>query len=1012
MKKKLWLTSLLAALSITVAAGVTFAEEQTVAPMAAENWQAVEMDKTYVYGTSFEVPAREVEVGGQKVAATATVTLPDGLVLSTATIPLSQPGKYTVTYRAVVGDVHCVKEESFLVENKGYFVQTEKSSVEYGTYTNYGANSSGLLVRLAEGDKLTFSQLIDVSNLSGEQLVETFVTPNMMGSYDFSKLVFTFTDALDSSIYLRYQLRRYVAEERGMGWGYVDVSGNGQLPVGCENGTYRINGLGSPINFTFTAAVNGNYEWFGPVKQYAPDKNKCGISFNQETKEARTGVAHIAHLDNLALFEKAWLGWPSGQARLTIHAEEYKSETANFCITNVLGIEDLSKNFFAESDKPIVEVSKSQDEMPKGQVGYAYTIPDAMAYDYYSGDCTVKAAVYRDYATDSPISVGVENGKFNPTSAGWYTIKYTAQDALGNEASEIRNVYVAQDLGDITVTLPENATTEVLLGNWVQFADASYEGDCGLAEVKAVLSLGDEEYALEDGKFLFEIAGDWKVKYIVTDYIGRTGEAEYTLTAKVHSSAVQMEELVLPEIFVSDAAYVLPALKVNDYSTGKPVQKDCQIIVTDKNGAKTYKVGDTFVPSVAENGDKVSVSYQCNGEEIVNVEVPAVIVKLSGKVNAKNYIYGEDVVTSYKDANGEFYEAGVEIAPKEAMELCGWTFATPQLATNLSLMMEGIEGRNSYKGLVVTLTDSLNKKEAVSATLTAKSSGTTLTVGDTSVDVNGVNMMAEKQYVLSFTNGKFQLGSVAIAPEKTVYGEAFEGFSSSLVYIKVDMVKADADAAYKLLSVSGTNLSRRNLEVFAPNFEILGDFGGNQSINATYEIFPALACDVFSPNTTLTLTVTAPDGSIVTDNNGVRLENVPTDKSYFITLSQLGKYQASYYMVEKDWVVSNPLTLAKSIFVIDETAPKAKFVNATVTTAKVGDVIVMPELSISDNVSANEKMTITTGVYNPNGQFIRFKENENAIKCAYAGKYKFIAMVFDEFGNMACVTHIVTVSEK
>ena len=73
MKKKLWLTSLLAALSISVAAGVTVAEKQTIAPKAAENWQVGEMDNTYAYGTSMEIPDAEVEVGGQTVAATATV---------------------------------------------------------------------------------------------------------------------------------------------------------------------------------------------------------------------------------------------------------------------------------------------------------------------------------------------------------------------------------------------------------------------------------------------------------------------------------------------------------------------------------------------------------------------------------------------------------------------------------------------------------------------------------------------------------------------------------------------------------------------------------------------------------------------------------------------------------------------------------------------------------------------------------------------------------------------------
>lgn len=1001
----------MAALSITVAAGgITVANQKSIVTDAAENWQVGELDNKYLYGTLFEAPAATVEINGETVEATATVTYPNGLTTTAENVQLNQAGIYTVTYRAVVGDTHCVQKKTFEVEDKAYLLQSEKSSAAYGTYTEYGANSSGLLVRLAQNDTLTFSQLIDFDSLtSTDSLIKLFITPDTQGVYDFSRLVMTFTDVTDSSVYLQFRLSRYPAEDRGMNAGYLDVAGNGQTPIGCEHGVHRTT-LGTPFGFTFSAARHEGNAWSGPVEGIPPDYDQCSITYDLATTEAKVNGAHIAHLNNLEYFETAWTGFPSGKAKLTISAEKYSADTANFCITSIFGIDDLSEASFNETEGPMIDVSMSQEEIPQGQVGYEYVIPEASAFDFYSGACEVRTSVYRDYTGDAPISVGVVNGKFKPTVAGWHTIVYTSKDMLGNISTETRNVYIAWDLGDIEVTLPETITTSATLGSWVPVGKASYTGDCGLATVRITATLGEETYEITDG-FLPEIEGEWKVRYTVTDYIGREGTAEYTVNAVVGDGFVVLDELILPQIFVSDSEYVLPEIYANDYSSGKAERYLCQVVVSDKNGDKTYTAGNAFTPSVAENGDMVKISYQYEGEELVVREVPAVLVKDTGKIIAKNYLYGEGFSTSFKNDNDEWYDAGIAVIADKASALCGWTFATPQFASNFSMTFEGIASRASFEELKITLTDSQNAKEQICIELKVKTVGTTVVVGDTVVEVANTSLAADQQYTVSYSNGKFGFGGVSVEAVKTVSGEDFTGFTSKRVYARVEMVNASEGAGYKVLSVCGSNLSRRNLEMFAPAFEILGEFGGNQSINAVCEIFPAIANDVFAPNVSMKLTVKAPDGTIVVDNDGVKLENVETDKSYIITLSQYGKYQATYTVVEEDWVAENVFSLVKTILVIDESAPQAKFINATQTTAKVGEIITLPDVVFRDNTTANENLTVITGVFNPSGKFYLFTGNENSIQCLYTGEYTFIAMVSDEFGNMTTVTHVVTVTE-
>jgi hypothetical protein len=449
-------------------------------------------------------------------------------------------------------------------------------------------------------------------------------------------------------------------------------------------------------------------------------------------------------------------------------------------------------------------------------------------------------------------------------------------------------------------------------------------------------------------------------------------------------------------------------------------------VVTDKNGEKTYTAGDTFIPSVAANGDMVTLSYQYDNQELLVREVPAVMVRGFGnKVIPENYFYGTGITTSYleddkgteDEADDDYYSSGIEIIANANSELCGWTFATPQMMLDFTLLFEGLAGKANFEALQITLTDKQNANEQIQITLKGNKNSTTAIVGDVVADVSSVLLNSNQQYKLSYNEGKFVFGGVNLPVTTTTSGEVFKGFSSNLAYVRVDMVKAKAGASYKVMSVNESNISYRGLEVFAPNFKILGNFGGNQSLNSIYEIFPAIANDAFSPNTSLTLTVTAPDGSIVVDQDGLKLENVATDKTYYIHLTQYGKYQITYTAMEVDWVAQNVLSLVKSVFVIDESAPQVQFINATQTTAKVGDTVAIPDVIYQDNLTPNEKISVMRSVINPYGRIYRFEEptgetdGTNAIKCLYEGEYKFIVMVMDEQGNMAYVTHIVTVTK-
>lgn len=1018
MRKRLWIASFVIALFLTAGAGaIAVANNKTIVTDAA-SWQLdKQIDNTYLYGTSLNVPNAKVEVNGENVAATSTVVYPDGTTTNMTNVLLNQAGQYTINYRAFVNGEHYLEKKQFTVQNSAYIVQSETSSVRYGEYTEMGANSEGLLVRLAQNDTLTFAQLIDVSALTGtETLFETFITPNMRGAYDFNQLFITLTDAEDSSVYLTFRLSRYIRDDRGVNTSYVATYGNGQSPVGYESGTnamYHIDDkLGTTLSMSFSAVMHQNNAWSGPVVDNAPDSGKCTLAYNPFTMEVKASNKHVAHLNNLNIYEKVWSPWPSGKARLTVSAKELKSETANFCITEIFGL-DLQATTFEEKDAPVIDIAMEQKDTPKGEVGRAYKIPSATAFDNYSGVCEVKASVYRDYVTggdnSKAISVSVIDGEFFPTVSGWHTIVYTATDAFGNTSEKLLSAYIANDLGNITLEIPDDTQTEALLGSWVSVPNVAYTGDCGKASVEISVTYEGRTVEIEDG-FSPEVAGEYIVTYTVTDYIGRVGTDSYTVTAVCGEDYVVLDKLVLPMVFISDCEYVLPEIYAIDYSSGRAEKHLCNVVVTDKN-QNTYSAGSTFTPSVATNGDMVKISYQYDGKELIAEEVPAVLGKGSRNIEAKNYLYGKGFTTSFKEDDA-WIDKGILILADGASDCCGWTFATPQFADGFSMEFQGVSSRaKKFNSLRVTLTDSQNKDEQIAIEATVETGGTTIKVGETVTSITSSTLVTDKQYKVSYDGGKFKWDGMGFFVEKTVNGETFNGFTSGFVYVRVEMLKAREGAGYKLLNICGSWFSRYNKDSYEPNFKILGEFTKEVSINTVYELYPAITNDVFAPNTQLTMTVTAPDGSIVVDKDGVALENVQPNKSYFISLSQYGQYKATYRAVEKNWIQENPLESVQSIFVIDEIAPDITFTNATQTTAKVGDVLVLPDFVVNDNISLFENLRIERGVFTPVGKYIRFKENENAIRCAYEGEYIFVVMAFDEQNNLTTIKHVVMVTK-
>ena len=1009
MKRKRTLIAIFAA---AIIAGICAGAVAYAAGSAT--WSDVTLENVYAYGETLDIPERTLTVGGATIIAQSSVRYPSGKTTNETTVTLNVAGDWAIRYFAEVGGKQYAKEETFSVEGSAYSLKNKLSSATYGEYTEFDADSTGLLVRLAPKDELTFTKLIDVDSLTkNDTIISGFITPDQRGVFDFQKLTVTLTDSLDDSVYLRVDINgRLFSGVNGYGLSWVMAGGNGQDMVGYESNKPQIHvndDIGESIDLSFVAQNNtGGYS--GAAIPQAPDKKPFTISFDAATKSVYSQNKFISDLDDSKYYTDLWSGFKSGKAKLTVSASKYSSTTANFCILSVLGLsdEELAGNTFADYDAPEITIDTDYEIMPTAEKGTAYPIPSATAYDDYSGETEVETSVYYAYSTASPVSIGITDGKFTPARGGEYAIVYTSTDNFGNRAKKVLYVRAAESVADITLTLPDEATT-AQLGKRTEIVLPSATGGSGKINIETTVTKGNERVEVINGGFTPETSGEYTVSFTATDYVGKTTTASYTVTATPGDKPIISGEPNLLPVYVSGSKYALPSLTAKDYSAGSLNEVLCDVKVKDANGERTYKAGDEFTPVVANNGDKIEVTYYSGATSLETKQIPVIIGRENSTVYVSNYFYG-NVTIGTRDESGTLYSTGLSVTPS-SFASAGWTFANPLLTDQTSVQIETLSGKTNYGGFVFTLTDAANPDLSIGITVKIQARKLVVSHGDSEYELAAA-IKSGATVKFAYSSGKFVLTAAdsQLSVPVTVYnnGKNFDGFDSAKSFVSLRTTDNEADSMYKISSICETVVSYRNSDYTAPMFGVLGDYGGKWSVGSHYTVCAGEVGDVFAPVSEATLTVYAPDGSVATDTNGTRLENVKPDVEYVLLLDTYGKYKLEYTFKEVDWVGRNG-SFSVVVTVADETAPEIKWTSAGTTNAKVGDVIVMPSYEVSDNVTASADISVSVYVIGASGRWIELEDGSNSIKCETAGTYTFVVFATDAEGNAATARYSVTV---
>mgnify|MGYP002796147961 CR=1 FL=1 len=993
-----WIGFFLALVCLALVIGTVYASSQT-------EQSSSEISNYYTVGDTFTVPERTVSVGGQTVTADSTLVYPDGTVTKNTQVTLTQAGLYTVRYAAA----SYADQVTFRVRDKAFGVTSGNSVVSYETvdrvfptnprYPDSQFHKTGVMVRLEQGDTLTLAQVIDVGELTKDDvLIGLAAIPDEIGKCDFERFELVLTDVLDPSVSLRISANGYPDEGLTYPFTYIRAGGQNQPRKGYEAGKQLIhveNNWGGSVVHSFYGVYDTTDAGFD-VSYNNPELHQI-IKLRYDAEEVAlygTSQGFIMDFDDPTYFDDLWHGFPSGKARLTISASNYSAVTANFLITEVYGIE-LSDLTFYDEEKPVIEV-EGDETLPVAAVGLQYPVPSAEAYDPY-GCHGVQTSVFYNYNTPNPISVDYADGVFTPDRAGWYTILYSVTDYFGNEQSVLR--WVRAQAPSAPQVIVEQTELRGELGTLIDLPSYTVQGGSGQSKVTVTASDGSQTVDCTALQFRPDSAGPWTITYTARDYVGQIGTATVTLETYAGEKPLFNDVPVLPQAFISGGSYILPDLYADDYTSGTHERRLADVTVYDDEtpNGRTVKSGQAFTPTVTASGNFVTVKYTVD-DAAATWRIPAILSYENGKLSIANYFVGADIAVTAEETYTAVRATG---------DAAQFVFANAILAQNSAISLTTPSGLSDYAGLRITLTDADAPDVSVVAEIRKNGFGSLFVVGGSSVAMTKgfAATEANNTFTFGYRDGMFYMDSASLAITEREDGKPFTGFVQDKVWLIVEFLQPGENAELRISDINGQPIIRTNADRIAPSMQIYGSYGGAYDCGSVATLPLVRAADVLDPNITFTLTVTSPSGKAVTASDGTLLDGADPTRSYEIMLSELGNYRVSYEM-------SDTFEGRESIFVyqlsaMDSKAPVLSYEGEWATTAKAGELYVLPTVTATDDYDG---VTVLITVTMPNGRSVQLESDTNALYFTAEGRYKLHIMAIDASGNTASDVFFVTVA--
>ncbi len=959
-----------------------------------------EIEEMYLLDEYLSIPDAQIICGDQTANAKVVVTKPDGEVVQSTSVLLDQGGVYTIEYRAVIGGELKRVEKTFTVQTPMFSGDSHNTFAVYGEDTSeFQTGLKGVNVQLAEGDVLHYNDIIDLKASEGQFLEFFFLPQDGAGTIDLRKLTVTLTDIHNSNNVLTIIMQCYRgASDEPDKWfydyTYVLTGGQNQTPSGYEAGSQKLhvgNDWGAPTRFSF-------YGKHGDNAVVGSETMK--LIYNEEANAVFANGTKVVTLDDLNYFENAWGGFTTGEVKMDIWGDGFSRPLARLMITRI-GTNNLNQTILTDEEAPEITIDYEgydADNLPSASKGYSYPVFDATAMDKMFGGVPVKTTVYYNYESNQRYQVEVVDGKFKTDRTGYYTIEYSAVDGYRNVGKELITIECKAASPEISARAIGSYATTGKTGELIFPAEISYIGGTGKVNTYAIVKAQDgEEIPMDDG-FRPEYAGIHTVTLYAEDMLGKIATCAYALSVEANEEPVFLDEVVLPRYFVAEYNYEIPTLCAYDYSEGK---EEISTTISVKDGGEERELTDCIGKFTPDADGYATIVYTATGKlgsSQKEYKVPVVDPWITvDSIDLTKYFQGENITLTASDDD-------ITVSATQDTE---YQFITPVIAHKFKVEFS-ITG-NEFTRLQLVFADSLDANVQFTIEIDKASSKTETVV----LKINGV----ETRYTMTadFYNGKtfyfyyddvnklLQDDAMLKQTVKNADGSVFEGFPSRKLYVTARMIGVSGNAAVAWKNFGGQILSNTDMDSIKPSITIEGDYAASYEFKSVCEIYSAVAADVLSPETENGLTVYDPNGAVVTDVDGVSLNNVPFSRSYFINLQYYGSYSVVYTSTD---IFGREQTYYYAIYVTDNVAPKILLESEIQTQAKVGEEINVIKAVAVDNLDG--EVVLYTYVINPSS-VIKKVENGGSFEATEEGVYEIRYICIDSFGNLQFISYKVTV---
>lgn len=936
------------------------------------------------------------KIGEQELGVEVYMTYPSGKTVNAQSFYLEEAGLYTVKATATHDDKVYTEEKQFLVYTAMFEVENGSAVYRNHPYTEITGKANpissvkGLLVTIPEGSKLTVTAPLDISGHNfTDALLKFYVVSAEKGVKDFSFLRFTFTDMADPDNKLVFTCLNKPngnSIRQDMNWWHAGATN--QNLVGYQND------LGQDkvwVNSVWGAGTIGAWHMSPWSDDSALSTDSIGLWLDESLKVyAGRGQVYICDLDNPKFHTNLWEGFKSNLVTLTIEAEQYTgSNPAQIFITEMMGA-DLQAQSVYDTTAPTIMLDcapYAETELPNACVGKPYPVFTATAFDPETNPTNVELTVYGGMYSDTRYLVDGKTGTFTPDLPGTYTLKYTATDSWGNRSEKLAYVYACEAEGELTLSLPDK-TVSGKVGQKIVLSNQEITGNFGNPKVDIQVKFGEEVISCTDSFTPYK-EGTYQVSYTVTDYIGQQVQQSYDVQVAKADTAVFDELPAVNRYMMLGMPNYVPVAFAYDYVTADGTRIEAVSYAEDAAGVHKVE-GRNFTP--AEGSTEVTIWWESTIEGKTAVTEKITLPVISVK-NGQDYLLNQFFVCDEMETSAT--ENNVLLNPTAEGATAAW--ATPLLAEGFSLMFSA----DKIGTCTVLLEDYENPAQKLEIVIKTST--------DMAV-INGIRnyplVKSGANYILQYDpmSNTLSDGNTKLVPLDE-QGNTFSGFSSGKLYMTMSFEKLESGAAVKVSRINAHNLNNRTFDMLKPGVSVLGETGGFFTVGDKAIVYKGATADVVSPFCTFYVNVYDPDGEIVTNTDGERMEQIYPDRNFTIELTKIGAYIVQFYSEDADG--NKEKNISYPLNVLDLVAPVLSAPASKIPeTAKVGEKLKIPAVTATDAVDGD--LEVLTYVVYPDMKIQT--ATTGSVEFTQKGMYVIKYYAFDAAGNSDILEYTVFVS--